>query len=259
MTKLLSIFRRRHTPDSEALSAYVDGRLEPALARELEAHVAGCDACTTRLGELRQVRTMLSALGSVPVPRSFRLRQADVEAPARAPAAPATTYGSRGVLAFAPALSGVAVLLLGAVVWADMATRGDGSGTQLSMPSASAPERGMLTQDDAFDAADGAGAAEDGQPGTPAGQPAAGEVQPDTGGGTDAPPDTDAAAPGPIEESQAATRAAGDAGALTSSFGEEDDGGVRAGYLALEVALAALAIIAGGAFIYAWWRKREVA
>jgi len=249
--KLLSLVRRSHRPDVEALSALLDGCLEEAEARALHAHVASCDACTRELDGLREVRSMVSALGTVAVPRSFRLRQADVEASApgarvaRAGGAPASRFGGAGVLAFAPTVSAVAVVLLGAVVWADIATRnGDDAAGGFGLESATAPER---SSDDMYDGAGG----EDTQAAAPG---------PDAPAGGEA--DEDATAGGPpaeIRAAESATAEARDAGALASRFDEEDGGGTRFGYLALEIALGTVAFVAAGAFIWSRWGKREVA
>jgi anti-sigma factor RsiW len=53
--KLLSILRRSHEPDTEALSAYADGRLNPEESRALDEHMAACLACAAHLEALRRV------------------------------------------------------------------------------------------------------------------------------------------------------------------------------------------------------------
>ena len=69
----------------EQLSAALDGMLIPDEQAALDAHLAGCDACTRELKELRQVRMMLRALPQPALPRSFLLPiEGELESP-RAP------------------------------------------------------------------------------------------------------------------------------------------------------------------------------
>lgn len=116
--KLLERLRRSHRPDVDALSALADGRLDAPTARELEAHVAGCDSCAESLAGVREVKSILSAMREVEAPRSFRLRRADIQAARRAAA-------QSSPLRWAPALSGAAAALFVAVLVADVSTRGD--------------------------------------------------------------------------------------------------------------------------------------
>ncbi len=121
MKKLLALFPRTHQPDAELLSALLDGRLDAAPRAAAETHVAACRACTARLGELRQIRSMLAAMPHAEAPRSFRLRQADVEA------APAPARRSPALRAM-PALGGLAMVAFVVVLGADLATRPSNNG-----------------------------------------------------------------------------------------------------------------------------------
>lgn len=139
--KLLRILGKRHQTDIEALSAYLDGRLEASRASAVIAHVAACETCRTVLEGMRSTRAMLRAMPSVDAPRSFRLRQADVEA---APRVPARTSP---MLRWSPVAAGVAAAVFVVVLGADLATRDSGGGASLA--SRQADERTGMIQDDA--------------------------------------------------------------------------------------------------------------
>jgi anti-sigma factor RsiW len=47
----------------ELVTDYLEGRLEPADRERFDAHIAGCDACTAYL---EQMRMTLGALGRIP-------------------------------------------------------------------------------------------------------------------------------------------------------------------------------------------------
>jgi anti-sigma factor RsiW len=47
----------------ELVTDYLEGRLEPADRERFDAHIAGCDACTAYL---EQMRMTLGALGHIP-------------------------------------------------------------------------------------------------------------------------------------------------------------------------------------------------
>jgi hypothetical protein len=258
---LLARFSRGHRPDIEAISAYADGSLAAAEAARLEQHIASCEACARQLEETRRVTSMLTAMGQAPLPRSFRLRQADVQAPAAEPAG----FGVRA-RAFAPAISMAAVVLFGAVLAADLGTRGDG-GESGMFASRSDSSEALTMADDAatenYEAPSGSGEAADGD----STSPAAGAIAPES---------ATRAAP-PAADSAAGAESGGEASAATSlapapapvetqreadtqilSASSDDDAGARPGYLVAEVALAAIAIGAVGWLIYSR-RKREVA
>lgn len=44
---------REHAPDMLSLSAYLDGELDAAARRAMDAHLAACPACAARLAELQ--------------------------------------------------------------------------------------------------------------------------------------------------------------------------------------------------------------
>ena len=47
----------------ELVTDYLEGRLDAADRERFDAHIAGCDACTAYLGQMRQT---LTALGRIP-------------------------------------------------------------------------------------------------------------------------------------------------------------------------------------------------
>lgn len=236
------MFGRPHKPDVGALSALVDGALPPAAAAALEAHVAGCEACRAELAGLRAVRSMLSALPEAAAPRSFRLRRADVEAPARRSAAPPVWLRAM------PALSAAALVLFVALAAVDASRGGGDTLRAMSAPGASksagemadrntaplpsAPVAGGLSTDQsAPDAGEAPGATTDARvPGVA--PPAEGT-------------DTYATSPEAPQPERGARPAAGD-----------DDGGIGA-LRAAEVASMIVAVAAAGLAAFTWARRRE--
>lgn len=81
--RLLSAVRR-HPPAAD-LSARLDGALPAGRSDRIDAHLAGCDRCRQRFGELSAVRRLLSDLPPATAPRSFRLSPGAVRAPAAGP------------------------------------------------------------------------------------------------------------------------------------------------------------------------------
>jgi anti-sigma factor RsiW len=68
------------------LSEYIDGRLRGGDAEFVDAHLEKCARCAAELEGLRLTVRLLGRVRSVPVPRSFAVREADVaSAPARRP------------------------------------------------------------------------------------------------------------------------------------------------------------------------------
>ena len=65
-------FRRSVHPEDE-LSAYVDGELGERARRAVEAHVAGCETCSTLLKELQDTKSLLSELPRPELRRSLTL------------------------------------------------------------------------------------------------------------------------------------------------------------------------------------------
>ncbi len=97
---------KRHPASDVDLSAFVDGELPGARLAAVQAHVSSCQACQTRVEELRTVRDAVRVLTPVRPPRSVTLTESQT-ARSRAPA-------RRGYLALAPALAlTLFVILLG--------------------------------------------------------------------------------------------------------------------------------------------------
>ncbi|MFQ5856719.1 MAG: anti-sigma factor family protein, partial [Anaerolineae bacterium] len=65
--------------DIELLSAYIDGEVTPNEATRVEQHLPVCRRCTEELESLRWTVSLLREVPSVPVPRSFAIRQIDIE------------------------------------------------------------------------------------------------------------------------------------------------------------------------------------
>ncbi|MCC6556700.1 MAG: zf-HC2 domain-containing protein [Polyangiaceae bacterium] len=70
-----------------ALSAYVDGELDPGHAVDLEAHVRGCGPCAERLMLLRAMRASMKKAAAPRCPDALRARIAGTMAAERARAA----------------------------------------------------------------------------------------------------------------------------------------------------------------------------
>jgi len=62
--------RRSPCPGAGDFAAYLEGNVSAAAAREIEAHLSGCDACLTAMGELRS----LLAAPPLDVPPDVRQR-----------------------------------------------------------------------------------------------------------------------------------------------------------------------------------------
>jgi hypothetical protein len=78
--------RSEHERIAAVLSAYADGELAAQDQQRVEAHLAQCDACAGELRTLQYTKALLAEAPTPPIPRSFVVRRADVEAPAdRAP------------------------------------------------------------------------------------------------------------------------------------------------------------------------------
>lgn len=141
MKKLFRFFSREHKPDIEALSAHLDGRLDAAQAQAIKAHVAACDVCRPALAQMQNLQAMLQAMPEVEAPRSFRLRQADVETPIPERSSPGA--GSTA-MRWAPALGGMAAALFVVVLGADLVTRGGGADRQLAASRETSQPTGSL-------------------------------------------------------------------------------------------------------------------
>jgi hypothetical protein len=262
--KLLPWRTRAHTPDVESLSALADGSLDVSRARELESHITGCPACSATFDEIREVRSLLASMGSVEVPRSFRLRPADVRPPAAGLAAPAVP------MRWAPALSAVAAALFVAVLATDFATRdGDGGGDDAGAGLAAAPQSQFESADRSMEAATAASDATGADDFDLSVTPAAGMAAPEalvpraTSCTPSASEESDGCPPSGEETllgnaTEDAARRTADAQQVEAASREaaEDDEGNRIGFRIVEVMTAIVAAGAAIAFI-AVRRRRE--
>ncbi|MDH7489772.1 MAG: zf-HC2 domain-containing protein [Anaerolineae bacterium] len=88
--------RDKHKRIKDNLSAYLDGRLNPKQAAEVEAHLESCAECAWEKQTLEQTRRLVQMAPRVAVPRSFILSPAQVEKPARrSPLVPAPLMALR--------------------------------------------------------------------------------------------------------------------------------------------------------------------
>ena len=248
---------RRHSRYRDQLSAHIDGELDAAAARRLEAHLAECEACRA---ELEQLRDTVGALGELPeasVPRSFALTPEQAAARRAVPPAAPLAFGARIAAAgVAAALAAVLVVDIG-----DLG--GDG-------PSDDALAPQMLSErdeeGDAFEALeDDAAPAATGGTGT--GRRS--EATPLAGTGAEAPegpPETEApdremgftsdmdAAGTPADGAEAAEPPAATAfssieeleAAVEEELGRDDDGGIGALTVAEITLASALALLVAG-------------
>ena len=246
MSNPLAFLRRGHRPDAEELSAYLDGRLDASASERARLHIGACPVCAQRVEELGRVRSSLTAMPEVTLPRSFRLRQADVEG--RVPAAGGVSPWLKAM----PALSAAALVLFAVVVLADPGGE-------------SADEPGLSSSESFYD---GRGAARD---------DAGGEVAEDETGGPPAPavPDTSVNSPTPAAgEAISPDAADGDtqdgAGGLdagpaspgTSVPDEsadnpaESDGDDAEVWAFVQFGLLAVGVAAGAVTLWFWWKQR---
>ncbi|HEY7466785.1 MAG TPA: zf-HC2 domain-containing protein [Dehalococcoidia bacterium] len=171
-------FSRDAHPE-EQLSAYVDGELDSRSRRDVLAHLATCDACSTLVDELRQTKSMVASLPREAAPRSFVLGP-EYAVPRREPA-------RRSSFTFAP-VAALTVLL--ALLFVDAAnfsssTSSDDAGGATSGGAPAAARQAESTQKDSA-----AGAPQDtfqAPQATPAAQPGSGTAA------TQVPPATRAA------------------------------------------------------------------
>ncbi len=72
---------------SEAIAAFVDGRLDPAAQRELERHVEGCAACRALVADLKSIQAAAFTLDRLELPGhilpNLRSRLAEEPLPSR--------------------------------------------------------------------------------------------------------------------------------------------------------------------------------
>ena len=144
-------FWRKHPIRDVDLSTYVDGQLEPPARDRLEAHIETCSPCRDALGELRALRSALQELPPATAPRSFALREADVQSQAKPSLTSARPPALLGGLASVALVAFVA--LVGVDVLGQPSTRDDADATRAM--SAEALEDGakvpLLAGDDADD------------------------------------------------------------------------------------------------------------
>ena len=254
MTNPLGIFRRGHRPDPEKLSAYADGQLAPEAQERLRAHLTGCAACATRLGELTNLRSALAAMPEADVPRSFRLRTADVEQMVRRSPPPSPWVRAM------PALSAVALVIFGVALAVDVGRRDDSSGSQVASRigladdggrAESAPDSGGMN----YDAGGSPSAAEAPSGGSDSATRSQGLVPaPDAPATDDSGESSEAdenfggvTAPTPTTDEQVST-----ANDTPDDSGDGSDAWLRA------VEFAALALAAGAGAVAFWtWRSRR--
>ena len=250
------IFFRQHPVREDALSAYIDGALSGDALSRVERHLESCERCRSAVEELRAVRSAVQELPRERAPRSFALRRADIEAPRQ--------VAPSGVLRTSPMLGAVATIALLAffsLVGLDVADGPSGSSDRSGQTSSlEAPEDSA-----AGDAAEPAAEAADG------GAPPQVEGLDDNGYSETRGPQAAATAPdstlsfGAAEATRTAygaeLSAATAAAPLPATGPEVDvaadrDDDSRTGLRAAEAATAAVAIVAGGTFALAWWRRR---
>jgi hypothetical protein len=120
-------FRRAAHPE-EQLSAYVDGELDTGARRDVQAHLAACEACSALVDELRQAKSMVASLPRQAPPRSFAL--GPEYAVARRVA------GRRSSVTFAPV---AALTVLVALLFVDAANFSGTTSSDETSTSAGAP------------------------------------------------------------------------------------------------------------------------
>jgi Putative zinc-finger len=247
-------WRNRHDVSEEELNAYSDGSLASARAEQVRAHAETCSDCAEALIELGTLRSALGEMPSVHVPRSFALRQADVEAaPAVAPtAALGGVFGS-----LTPMLTGVAAIALVAfVVLAGVdltSTSSENSNDSAAVAQTMSSERAAATGELA-PAASGLGETDlsgDGDDAAPVPGVADAVPEPDV---TIEAGDSNEYASLPNDDGDKGDIEAGAEAATVNS--EDDDGN---GLRIAEIVTAVAAISAGGAALYVWRRNRRLA
>jgi len=251
--KLLAFFRRDAHADIDTLSAAADGSLESGRALALEAHLASCEACAVRLAELRAVRSALAAMPAAEAPRSFRLRQSDVEVAATRKA----DRGAGQVLRLMPVMSAAAVVLFAVLVGVDMQSGSSGrSAASRAVTGAPAAER---AKDTLANAPVPQTAAADRAPAAPAPAPSGGApgiepVQTAAGGTFPAAPASGSATASSAEAAPARPTSA----VFRDTSTEGGTGGDHTALRIAEAIAAALATGAGVAAVFGWRRSRGV-
>lgn len=209
--------------------------------------MAACRACSARLSELRQVRSMLAAVPPVEPRRSFRVREADV----RGPVAPRR---QPFVLRAMPALSAAAVFVFGIAVALDL--RGDSGDAGMGGLSAQGDSR-------AYDSADSPPYAESSNDGFAA------DADPDKATGDPTAPSASAAArdgetiataPAPATGGGAAPAPQElDDGERVDAFTDDGDDGNNSALRIVEIIAGATALAAAAIALVAWRQRKGAA
>jgi len=252
-------WRDRHEVSDDELNAYVDSALTERRHTQVEAHLDLCDDCSTTVTELRVLRTLMSEMPREPVPRSFVVRQVDLDA---SPAA--AESGLLGSLT--PMLGGVASVALVAFLVLTGISTSDSGGSDGGSPLEATP----AGQSDEFAGAEGESASGPTDEDTAAPAPAVGlsptsdneSSQQDSAGDGAEPPAEE-------EEPERAASGAGvatgtaDSGESTagaeeqsgSAVDDNDEDAVRTG----QIVAAIVAVVAGAGAFFFWWRRRQAA
>ncbi len=244
-----SNLRQRHAVGDEELNAYIDGELDDAARSRVEAHIESCAVCRDALDELRMVSQSLQSLAGVQAPRSFALREADVES---APAQPAGWLaGATPLLGGVAAVAFLAFFVLVGVDVTDRSVERDASNSaagafgamteQDTALSAEMPDEQLEADGTTRDAENEFPPAEDGATQEEAPLPAAGGDLP----GDDPPKNGDVAIVEDAPDDSAFEL-------LNPEPGGDDSSRLRIA----EAATAAVAIAAGGSLALVWWRRR---
>ncbi|MCH8949961.1 MAG: zf-HC2 domain-containing protein [Chloroflexi bacterium] len=243
--------RRRHPIGDEELNAYIDGELDAAARSRVEAHIESCAACRESVAELRTVSQALQSLAGAQTPRSFALREADVEPfPGRARQA-GWLAGATPLLGGVAAVAFLAFFVLVGVDVTDRSADSDAGDSQASTYAA-ITEQGTALDAEMLEglpeADDETRAAESSLP--PAEDGAAPPEAPLAATGNAA-PNNDLSNNGAVAGDE---DTADDSvpGLLNLEPGGDDSSRLRIA----EAATAAVAIVAGGSLALVWWRRR---
>jgi anti-sigma factor RsiW len=111
---MLNFLRRwvklEHAQAQAMLSAYVDGELTDRDQQLVEGHLTHCDACAEDVRTLRYTKSLLVEAPMPRLPRSFVIRQADLES--RSATVPRRAFGLHTGLAYAYLRGATAVVVV---------------------------------------------------------------------------------------------------------------------------------------------------
>jgi anti-sigma factor RsiW len=254
-------WRRGHEVSDEELSAYIDGAVSDAARARVEAHLASCARCSESIADLRSLRAALAMLPRSAAPRSFAVREADVQPAPRRQLVPAWA---------STALAGVATfafLTFGALVGIDLSEGGDaGGGSDDSREAAAEPQAATDASGAAEEAAGEAAdeAQSDGDLAPPQGLSDPTSNEPDKRtvdefqdeAGEDAMYRAEGGTRAPASSELPPTAPPGDGDATTEAVSEDEDDGDLALRIA-EGTTAAVALAATGTAGALWWRRRH--